>query len=96
MNGDYLKEFIQTIVFLMPVLVLVWKGAILTARLTHLEKLVDEKITKFCSDHRDIEKKLENAEKETELSITQLLNTLNEIQKTIVRIETKIDINEKK
>lgn len=94
MNADYIKDFIQTIAFLLPVLALVWKGAKLTSRLEQLEVNVKEKTEKFCKDHKEMKGELE-AEADKRRADTQaLLSTLNDIQKAIVRIETKLDIEE--
>lgn len=43
MTADFLKDTIQTIIFLLPVLALVWKGAKQTSKLEQLEEDVKEK-----------------------------------------------------
>lgn len=96
MNGEYLKEFINTIAFLMPVLLLVWKSAKLTSRLEVLEQSVKEKTEKFCKDHSEMREDIEREQKSRRNDTQMLLSALNDIQKCIVRIETKIDIEEKK
>lgn len=96
MNTDILKEFISTLVFLLPVLGLVWKGAKLTAKLEQLEKTVNEKTTKFCTDHRTMENKIEEQKEESDKNIAAIMVTLTEIQKSIVRIETKLEVMEEK
>lgn len=96
MNTDILKEFISTLVFLLPVLGLVWKGAKLTAKLEQLEKTVNEKTTKFCTDHRTMESKIEEQKEESDKNIDAIMATLTEIQKSIVRIETKLEVMEEK
>lgn len=96
MNTDILKEFISTLVFLLPVLGLVWKGAKLTAKLEQLEKTVNEKTAKFCTDHRTMENKIEEQKEESDKNIDAIMATLTEIQKSIVRIETKLEVMEEK
>lgn len=96
MNTDILKEFISTLVFLLPVLGLVWKGAKLTAKLEQLEKTVNEKTNKFCTDHRTMENKIEEQKEESDKNIDAIMATLTEIQKSIVRIETKLEVMEGK
>lgn len=95
MTGEYLKEFISTIAFLLPVLGLVWKGAKLTAKIEQIDFTMKEKIEKFCNDHKEMQKEIENERKETDRDISAVLKTLNEIQKSIVRIETTLKIEDK-
>lgn len=94
MSGEFLKDTLQTIIFLLPVLGLVWKGAKMTSKLEQLEATVKEKTEKFCKDHSDMQKKIEQEKDENEKSIDAIMLTLTEIQKSIVRIETKLDIEE--
>ena len=92
MNGEYLKDFISTIAFLIPLLGLVWKGALLSAKINQIEATMKEKIEKFCTDHKEMQKQIETERKETDRDISAVLNTLNDIQKSIVRIETTLQI----
>ena len=95
MNENFLKDFLNTIVFLIPILGLVWKGAKISARLDELERKVAENIGKFCKDHREMQSELDE-EKEYRLNDTQeLKDILNKIQQSIVRLETKIELSEK-
>lgn len=96
MTGEYLKELITSVVFLLPVLLLVWKGAKLTARLETLEMVVKEKVEKFCKDHSEMERKINLMDSDNERDFKKLADTLVEIQKAVVRIETKLDLEEKK
>ncbi len=96
MTGEYLKELINSVVFLLPVLLLVWKGAKLTARLETLEMVVKEKVEKFCKDHSEMERKINLMDSDNERDFKKLADTLVEIQKAVVRIETKLDLEEKK
>ncbi|MCR5219188.1 hypothetical protein [Treponema sp.] len=96
MSAEFLKDLIGTIVYILPVLVLVWKGAKLTARLEHLEQNVKEKTDKFCRDHALMQEKIEQERIATDSSITAIMATLTEIQKSLVRVETKLDVEEKK
>lgn len=116
MNAEILKSTIETLIFLLPVLVLVWKGAKLTGRLETLEVSVKEKTaaieqsikdkTKdlednikekeevFCKKNALLQDKLEQERIATDSSIGAIMATLTEIQKSIVRVETKLDIGE--
>lgn len=94
MNGDFLKDTLQTIIFLLPVLGLVWKGAKMTAKVEQLEATVKEKTEKFCKDHLEMQKKIEQEKTNNEKSIDAIMLSLTEIQKSIVRIETKLDMEE--
>lgn len=94
MSGEFLKDTIQTVIFLLPVLALVWKGAKMTSKVEQLESTVKEKTEKFCRDHQEMEKKIEQEKSDNEKSIDAIMLTLTEIQKSIVRIETKLDIEE--
>lgn len=96
MSGDFLKDTIQTVIFLLPVLALVWKGAEMSSKVKQLEVTVKEKTEKFCKDHSDMQKKIEEEHKNTDKSLDAVMLTLNEIQKSIVRIETKLDMDEGK
>ena len=94
MDAEFLKSLINTVIFLLPVMGLIWKGAKLTTRFETLEKNVQEKTEKFCKDHADMNKRIEQEKSDTEKNIDAIMLTLTEIQKSIVRIETKLDIEE--
>lgn len=94
MSADFLKDTLQTIIFLLPVLGLVWKGAKMTSKVEQLEATVKEKTDKFCKDHSEMQKRIEQEKNDNEKSIDAIMLTLTEIQKSIVRIETKLDIEE--
>lgn len=94
MSADFLKDTLQTIIFLLPVLGLVWKGAKMTSKVEQLEATVKEKTEKFCKDHSEMQKRIEQEKNDNEKSIDAIMLTLTEIQKSIVRIETKLDIEE--
>lgn len=96
MNSEFLYNILQTVIFLLPVLGLVWKGAKMTSKLETLESTVKEKTEKFCKDHAEMQKKIEQEKDNNEKSIDAIMLTLTEIQKSIVRIETKLDIEEGK
>lgn len=89
-----IKDFFQPIIFMLPVFALVWKGALLTARLSNLETVVKEKVEKFCKDHSDMSKKIEALDKENASDLAKVTETLMSIQKSIVKIETKLNIEE--
>ncbi len=95
MTGEYLKDFIGTIVYLIPLLALVWKGAKLSAKIEQIEETMREKIEKFCNDHKEMQKEIEAERKETDRDISAVLSTLNQIQQSIVRIETVLKIENK-
>lgn len=95
MNENFLKDFLNTIAFLVPILGLVWKGAKISARVDEIEHKVAENIEKFCKDHKEMQSELDE-EKEYRLTDTQeLKDILNKIQQSIVRLETKIELSEK-
>jgi hypothetical protein len=95
MNENFLKDFFNTIIFLIPILGLVWKGAKISARVDEIENRVAENIEKFCRDHKEMQSELDE-EKEYRLTDTQeLKDILNKIQQSIVRLETKIELSEK-
>ena len=118
MNAEILKGTVDTIIFLLPVLVLVWTGAKLTGRLESLEVSLKEKTSSlenyikektndieesirikeetFCKKNALLQEKLEQERIATDTSIGTIMATLTEIQKSIVRVETKLDIGEKK
>lgn len=95
MEHSNIEIFINAIVYLLPVLALVWHGAKLTGRLETLEKTVKEKTEKFCRDNKELQQKLEAEESARQANNQVLLNALNEIQKSIIRIETKMDLEDK-
>ncbi len=94
MDANAIKDTLNTVIFLLPVLGLVWKGSRLATRFEQLEQNVKEKTEKFCRDHRNMEEKIEQERLSTDSSITAIMNTLTEIQKAIVRVETKLDLEE--
>jgi hypothetical protein len=89
-----IKDFFQPIIFMLPIFALVWKGALLTSRLSNLETVVKEKVEKFCKDHSEMQSKIESLDKENESELAKVTETLVSIQKSIVRIETKLNIEE--
>ena len=96
MSGDFLKDTIQTIIFLLPVLALVWKGAEMSSKVKQLEVTVKEKTDKFCKDHADMQRRIEEEHNNTDKSIDAIMLTLTEIKTSLARVETKIDMNEGK
>ena len=96
MNSEVVTNVIGTIIYLLPVLALVWKGAKLTAKLEQLEKDVEEKTSKFCTDHKEMQAKIEEERKSTDKTIDAIMLTLTEIKTSIARVETKLDMSEKK
>ena len=91
MNAEFIKDTISTLVYLLPLVALVWKGGKLAERFTPLENQVKEKTEKFCKDHRNMEERIEEERKSTDMAISTLMNTLTEIQKSLVRVETKLE-----
>ena len=91
MKDEVLTNVIGTIIYLMPVLGLVWKGAKLTAKIEELEKDVEEKTAKFCTDHKEMQKRIEEERKSTDKSIDAIMNTLTEIKTALARVETKLE-----
>jgi len=91
MKDEVLTNVIGTIIYLMPVLALVWKGAKLTAKIEELEKDVEQKTAKFCTDHKEMQKKIEEERKSTDKSIDAIMNTLTEIKTALARVETKLE-----
>lgn len=89
-----IKDFIAPIIYMLPLLTLVWKGATLASRLENLETTVKEKVEKFCKDHSEMSKKIESIDKDNESELAKVTETLISIQKSIVRIETKLNIEE--
>ena len=96
MSGDFLKDTLQTIIFLLPVLALVWKFAKMSSKVEQIEVTVKEKTEKFCKDHSDMQKRIEQERSNTEKSMDAVMLALNDISRSIVRIETKMGIEEKK
>jgi len=91
MKDEVLTNVIGTIIYLMPVLALVWKGAKLTAKIEELEKDVEEKTAKFCTEHKEMQKRIEEERKSTDKSIDAIMDTLTEIKTALARVETKLE-----
>lgn len=81
---------LQTVIFLIPVAAIIWKASALSSTVENLETKVDYNISKFCSDHKDMSARIEEERKQKDETIMTIMKTLNEIQQSIVRIETKI------
>ena len=96
MDAEFLKSLLQTIVFLLPVLALVWKGARLTSKLEMIETTLKERTERFCKELREVKEKAEQERIATDSSFSSVMNTLTEIQKSIVRIEVQLKIDEGK
>lgn len=84
MNAEFIKDTISTLIYLLPLVALVWKGGKLAERFAHLEADVKEKTG-------NMEKRIEEESKSTDMAIDTLMNTLTEIQKSLVRVETKLE-----
>jgi hypothetical protein len=95
MNNDFLGNLLNTIAYLIPVMGLVWKGAKISAKIDALESKVEENIGKFCSDHKAMQKELDEEKDFRQNDTQELKDILNKIQQSIVRLETKIDIEDK-
>ena len=91
MKDEVLTNVIGTIIYLLPVLALVWKGAKLSAKIEELEKDVEEKTAKFCTDHKEMQKRIDEERKSTDKSIDAIMNTLTEIKTSLARVETKLE-----
>jgi DNA anti-recombination protein RmuC len=96
MKSEFLADFLNTIIYLIPLLALVWKGATMAAKIKEIEANVKEKTDKFCKDHKEMAERIEEERKATDKSIDAIMATLTDIQKALVRVETKIDIQEEK
>lgn len=60
-----------------------------------MESKVVENIGKFCSDHKAMQKELDEEKDFRQNDTQELKEILNRIQQSIVRLETKIDIEDK-
>ena len=78
-------DVIGTVIYLLPVLALVWKGAKQSSKIEELEK-----------DYESLKTKMEEERKITDKSIDAIMLTLTEIQKSLVRVETKLEEKDKK
>lgn len=103
MSAEIVKDTINTLIFLLPVLTLVWKGAKLTSRLEHVEeqtkemgKELEKQTENIEENHNLLQKKIEQEHTQTDKSINAIMSTLTEIQKSLVRVETKLDLEEQK
>lgn len=96
MSGEAIKDIISTVVFLLPVLTLVWKGAKITARMEGLEDKVKENEEGARKNFSLIQDQMRTERVATNASIGSIMSTLTEIQKSLVRVETKLDIEEEK
>jgi septal ring factor EnvC (AmiA/AmiB activator) len=91
MKPEFLSDFLNTIIYLVPVLALVWKGATMAAKLKEIEANVKEKTDKFCKDHREMAERIEEERKSTDRSIDAIMNTLTDIKTSLARVETKLE-----
>lgn len=80
MNNEFLKEMIASIVYLIPLLTLVYKGGKMSARIESIEK-----------ENQRLSTALEDEKSDTDTSIATILQQLSQIQQSIVRIETKLE-----
>lgn len=83
MSNEFLKELIASVVYLIPLLTLVYKGGKMSARIESIEK-----------ENQRLSAALEDEKSDTDTSIATILQQLSQIQQSIVRIETKLE-NEK-
>lgn len=91
MKAEFLLDFLNTVIYLVPVLALVWKGATMAAKLKEIEANVKEKTEKFCKDHKEMQEKIEEERKSTDRSIDAIMLTLTEIKTSLARVETKLE-----
>lgn len=91
MKAEFLSDFLNTIIYLVPVLALVWKGATMAAKLKEIEGNVKEKTDKFCRDHKEMAERIEEERKSTDRSIDAIMNTLTDIKTSLARVETKLE-----
>ena len=81
MNETIISDIVRTVVFLLPVLALVWKGSKIASRVDEHEK-----------DFKEMQGKIEHEKQINDSNYQSMMSTLSEIQKSIVRIETKLEI----
>lgn len=91
MKAEFLSDFLNTVIYLVPVLALVWKGATMAAKLKEIEANVKEKTDKFCKDHKEMQERIEEERKSTDKSIDAIMSTLTEIKTSLARVETKLE-----
>ncbi len=94
-NSEFLRDLIMTVVFLIPVLGLVWKGAKMHARLETLEERQKEEFQKCEKSLTLLTDKLEHERVATDAAIASIINTLTDIKTSQARIEEKIVTFEK-
>jgi hypothetical protein len=80
MSSEFLKEMIASVVYLIPLLTLVYKGGKMSARIESIEK-----------ENQRLSAALEDEKSDTDTSIATILQQLSQIQQSIVRIETKLE-----
>lgn len=91
-----MTDTIQTVIYLLPIAGLIWKAALQSAELKELRKDVDENISKFCRDHRNMEDKIEHERIATDSSIATVLNSLHKIELAVTRIEATVEAQKEK
>ena len=91
MKAEFLSDFLNTVIYLVPVMALVWKCATMAAKLKEIEANVKEKTEKFCRDHREMAERIEEERKSTDRSIDAIMNTLTDIKTSLARVETKLE-----
>lgn len=92
MTDEIITGAINSVVYLLPIMGIVWKGAKLSARFEELEKKVNDNVGKFCHDHRDMQDEIDKERAFRIEESQELKEMLNKIQQSIVRIETQISM----
>lgn len=91
MNAPQVVDFLQTIVFLLPVAGLIWKAASLSFELKDLRKDFDAAYDKTCKRTSLIEDALKTSDTNTALLFQSMKDMLADIKVNIARIETKLE-----
>lgn len=80
MDAELLKGMISSVIYLIPLLTVVYKGGKMSAKIETIEK-----------ENLRLTKALEDEKSDTDTSISTILSQLSLIQQSIVRIETKLE-----
>lgn len=84
MENAYVIAIIEAIVFLLPLGTLIWKAAKLASRVDNCEHRID-KLTEV----------VRNQDNATDAILADIQESLNTIKISIVKLETKLEDNEK-
>lgn len=85
--------WIQDVIYLLPLVGLIWKAAQQSSEVKQLRKDMDANTKKFCEEHKELEQAVQHNKIVVDDVMKSVAEKLTSIQVSIARIETALDMS---